>query len=83
MVADCKPWDAQMSPDQRVVLQAPFAMVQILEEDMPVPFGEGLEALLGCEGRGSQRAMIAANGDGPLQGVVRLTQVRLALRPAK
>ena len=41
-----------------------------------------LETLLGAEGIGRLGAMVAVDGDGVLQGVVTLAQVRQALRPA-
>jgi Zn-dependent protease len=56
----------------------------VLEEDMPVRIKEEapLESLLGSEGLGRLGAMVAVDGDGVLQGVVTLAQVRQALRPA-
>jgi Zn-dependent protease len=59
-------------------------VVDVLEEDMPVRIKEEapLESLLGSEGLGRLGAMVAVDGDGVLQGVVTLAQVRQALRPA-
>ncbi len=61
-----------------------LAVVEVLEEDMPVRIGEQapLESLLGSEGLGRLGAMVAVDNDGVLQGVVTLAQVRQALRPA-
>lgn len=55
----------------------------VLEEDLQVRIGEEapLESLLGSEGLGRLGAMVAVDGDGVLQGVVTLAQVRRALRP--
>ena len=60
-----------------------LAVVDVLEEDMPVRIGEEapLESLLGSEGLGRLGAMVAVDSDGVLQGVVTLAQVRRALRP--
>ena len=62
-----------------------LAVVDVLELDMPVRIGEEapLETLLGSEGIGRLGAMVAVDGDGVLQGVVTLAQVRQALRPAR
>jgi Zn-dependent protease len=61
-----------------------LTVVDVLEEDMPVRIKEEapLESLLGSEGLGRLGAMVAVDGDGVLQGVVTLAQVRRALRPA-
>jgi Zn-dependent protease/CBS domain-containing protein len=61
-----------------------LAVGDVLEEDMPVRIKEEapLESLLGSEGLGRLGAMVAVDGDGVLQGVVTLAQVRQALRPA-
>jgi Zn-dependent protease/CBS domain-containing protein len=61
-----------------------LAVVDVLEEDMPVRIKEEapLESLLGSEGLGRLGAMVAVDSDGVLQGVVTLAQVRQALRPA-
>jgi Zn-dependent protease len=61
-----------------------LTVVDVLEEDMPVRIKEEapLESLLGSEGLGRLGAMVAVDGDGVLQGVVTLAQVRQALRPA-
>jgi hypothetical protein len=55
----------------------------VLEEDMPVRIGEEmpLESLLCDEGIARLGAMAAVDGEGVLQGVVTLAQVRQALRP--
>ena len=57
---------------------------EVLEADLQVRIGEEapLETLLGSEGLGRLGAMVAVDGDGVLQGVVTLAQVRKALRPA-
>jgi Zn-dependent protease len=62
-----------------------LTVVDVLEEDMPVRIGEEapLESLLGAEGLGRLGAMVAVDSDGVLRGVVTLTQVRNALRPAQ
>ncbi|HEY4896892.1 MAG TPA: site-2 protease family protein [Solirubrobacteraceae bacterium] len=62
-----------------------LAVSEVLEEDLLVRIGEEapLETLLGSEGIGSLGAMVAVDGDGVLQGVVTLAQVRQALRPAR
>ena len=51
---------------------------------MPVRIKEEapLESLLGSEGLPRLGAMVAVDGDGVLQGVVTLAQVRRALNPA-
>jgi Zn-dependent protease len=61
-----------------------LSVADVLEEDMPVRIGEEapLESLLGSEGLGRLGAMFAVDGDGVLQGVVTVAQVRQALRPA-
>jgi Zn-dependent protease len=61
-----------------------LTVVDVLEEDMPVRIKEEapLESLLGAEGLPRLGAMVAVDGDGVLQGVVTLAQVRQALRPA-
>ncbi|HWW90001.1 MAG TPA: site-2 protease family protein [Solirubrobacteraceae bacterium] len=61
-----------------------LTVADVLEEDMPVRIKEEapLESLLGSEGLGRLGAMVAVDGDGVLQGVVTLAQVRQALRPA-
>jgi Zn-dependent protease len=62
-----------------------LTVVDVLEENMPVRIGEEapLESLLGSEGLGRLGAMVAVDSDGVLRGVVTLTQVRDALRPAQ
>jgi Zn-dependent protease len=62
-----------------------LTVVDVLEEDMPVRIGEEapLESLLGSEGLGRLGAMVAVDSDGVLRGVVTLTQVRNAMRPAQ
>jgi Zn-dependent protease len=57
---------------------------EVLEEDLPLQIGvqTPLESLLRSEGLGRLGAMVAVDGDGVLQGVVTLAQVRRALRPA-
>jgi len=59
-------------------------VLDVVEEDLPVRIGDEapLETLLGSEGIGRLGAMVAVDGDGVLQGVVTLAQVRKALRPA-
>jgi Zn-dependent protease len=59
-------------------------VVDVLEEDLLVRVGEEtpLEALLRGESIGRLGALVAVDGDGVLQGVVTLAQVRQALRPA-
>jgi Zn-dependent protease len=61
-----------------------LSVADVLEEDMPVRIGEKapLESLLGSEGLGRLGAMVAVDGEGVLQGVVTLAEVRRALRPA-
>jgi Zn-dependent protease len=61
-----------------------LAVSEVLEDDLPVRIGEEapLESLLGSEGLGRLGAMVAVDGDGVIQGVVTLAQVRQALRPA-
>jgi predicted transcriptional regulator len=61
-----------------------LTVVDVLEEDMLGRIKEEapLESLLGSEGLGRLGAMVAVDGDGVLQGVVTLAQVRQALRPA-
>jgi len=61
-----------------------LSVVEVLELDMPVRIGEEapLETLLGSEAIGRLGAMVAVDGDGVLQGVVTLAQVRQALSPA-
>lgn len=60
-----------------------LTVAEVLEEDMPVRIGgeAPLEALLGAEGLGRLGAMVAVDGDGVLEGVVTLAQLRQALRP--
>jgi Zn-dependent protease len=62
-----------------------LAVTDVLEDDMPVRIGEEapLESLLRAEGIARLGAMVAVDGDGVLQGVVTLAQVRQALRPAR
>jgi Zn-dependent protease/CBS domain-containing protein len=57
---------------------------EALEEDIPVRIGETqpLESLLRSEALGRLGGMVAVDGEGTLQGVVTLAQVRQALRPA-
>ena len=61
-----------------------LAVSEVLEQDLPVQIGREapLESLLGSEGLGRLGAMVAVDGDGVLEGVVTLAQVRRALRPA-
>ncbi|MGH2864788.1 MAG: site-2 protease family protein [Solirubrobacteraceae bacterium] len=75
----------QQRVDSEIAAGRPaLAVVDVLEEDMPVRIGEEapLESLLGSEGLGRLGAMVAVDKDGVLQGVVTLAQVRQALRPA-
>jgi Zn-dependent protease len=74
----------QQRVDSEIAAGRPaLAVVEVLEEDMPVRIGEEapLESLLGAEGLGRLGAMVAVDNDGVLQGVVTLAQVRQALRP--
>jgi Zn-dependent protease len=59
-------------------------VVEVLEENMPVRIDEHqpLESLLRSEGLGRLGAMVAVDGEGVLQGVVTIAQIRQALRPA-
>jgi Zn-dependent protease len=59
-------------------------VLDVLEDDLSVRIGgeAPLESLLGSEGIGRLGAMVAVDGDGVLQGVVTLAQVRKALSPA-
>jgi Zn-dependent protease len=61
-----------------------LSVSEVLEQDLPVQIGceAPLESLLGSEGLGRLGAMVAVDGDGVLEGVVTLAQVRRALRPA-
>jgi Zn-dependent protease len=71
--------------DEEIAAGRPaLAVVEVLEPDLPVRIGvqAPLESLLGSEGLGRLGAMVAVDGDGVLQGVVTLAQVRQALRPA-
>jgi len=75
----------QQRVDSEIAAGRPaLAVVDVLEEDMPVRIKEEapLESLLGSEGLGHLGAMVAVDSDGVLQGVVTLAQVRRALRPA-
>jgi Zn-dependent protease len=71
--------------DEEIAAGRPaLPVVDVLESDLPVRIGVGapLESLLGSEGLGRLGAMVAVDGDGVLQGVVTLAQVRQALQPA-
>jgi Zn-dependent protease len=59
-------------------------VVDVLEENLPVRIAEEepLESLLRSEGLGRLGAMVAVDGDGVLQGVITVAQIRQALRPA-
>jgi Zn-dependent protease len=59
-------------------------VVDVLEDNLPVRVDEhsSLEALLRTEGLGRLGAMVAVDGEGVLQGVVTVAQIRQALRPA-
>ena len=62
-----------------------LSMVEVLEQqDLPVGIGvqAPLESLLDSKGLGRLGAKVAVDGDGVLRGVVTLTQVRQAPRPA-
>jgi Zn-dependent protease/CBS domain-containing protein len=61
-----------------------LSVSEALEEDIPVRIGETqpLESLLRSEALGRLGGMVAVDGEGTLQGVVTLAQVRQALRPA-
>ncbi len=54
-----------------------------LEHDLPVRITEEapLESLLGAEGLGRLGGMVAVDGEGVLQGIVTIAQVRRALQP--
>jgi Zn-dependent protease len=70
--------------DEEIAAGRPaLPVIEVLEQDLPVRIGVGapLESLLGSEGLGRLGAMVAVDGDGVLQGVVTLAQVRQALRP--
>ncbi len=56
----------------------------VLEDDLPIHIqpDQPLESLLRSEGLGRLGAMVAVDGDGVLQGVVTVAQIRQALRPA-
>jgi Zn-dependent protease len=75
----------QQRVDSEIAAGRPaLAVVEVLEEDMPVRIKEEapLESLLGSEGLGRLGAMVAVDSEGVLRGVVTLAQVRQALRPA-
>jgi Zn-dependent protease len=59
-------------------------VADVLEENLPVRIDEHqpLESLLRSEGLGRLGAMVAVDGDGVLRGVVTVSQIRQALRPA-
>ncbi|HEY7831812.1 MAG TPA: site-2 protease family protein [Solirubrobacteraceae bacterium] len=59
-------------------------VVDVLEDNLPVRIEESqtLESLLRAEGLGRLGAMVAVDGDGVLQGVITVAQIRQALRPA-
>lgn len=59
-------------------------VVDVLEDNLSVRIDESqtLESLLRAEGLGRLGAMVAVDGDGVLQGVVTVAQIRQALRPA-
>lgn len=59
-------------------------VVDVLEADLQVRIEESqtLESLLRAEGLGRLGAMVAVDGEGVLQGVVTVAQIRQALRPA-
>jgi Zn-dependent protease len=59
-------------------------VVDVLEDNLPVRIDEHqpLESLLRSEGLGRLGAMVAVDGEGVLQGVVTVAQIRQALRPA-
>lgn len=59
-------------------------VVDVLEDNLPVRIDESqtLESLLRAEGLGRLGAMVAVDGDGVLQGVITVAQIRQALRPA-
>jgi Zn-dependent protease len=61
-----------------------LAVVDVLEEDMPVRITDDqpVESLLRSEGLGRLGAMVAVDEEGVLQGVVTVAQLRKALRPA-
>jgi Zn-dependent protease len=61
-----------------------LSVLEALEDDIPVRIGETqpLESLLRSEALGRLGGMVAVDGEGTLQGVVTLAQVRQALRPA-
>jgi CBS domain-containing protein len=59
-------------------------VADVIEDDMPLRIGQEapLESVLGAESLGRLGAVVAVDGDGVLQGVVTLAQVRRALMPA-
>jgi Zn-dependent protease len=61
-----------------------LAATDALEEDLAVRIAESqpLESLLRSEALGRLGGMVAVDGEGTLQGVITLAQVRQALRPA-
>ncbi|HEY2397509.1 MAG TPA: site-2 protease family protein [Solirubrobacteraceae bacterium] len=75
----------QQRVDSEIAAGRPaLPVLDVLEDDMPVRIKEEtpLESLLSSEGLGRLGAMVAVDGDGVLQGVVTVAQVRQALRPA-
>lgn len=70
--------------DQEISAGRPaLTVVEVLEQDLPVLIDEEapLESLLRSEGLRRLGAMVAVDGEGVLQGVVTLAQIRQALRP--
>jgi Zn-dependent protease len=70
--------------DSEIAEGRPALQVADVLENLPVRIAEEepLESVLRSEGLARLGAMVAVDGDGVLQGVVTLAQVRQALRPA-
>jgi Zn-dependent protease len=71
--------------DEEIAAGRPaLPVVEVLEQDMPVRIAEDqpVESLLRSEGLGRLGAMVAVDEQGVLQGVVTVSQLRKALRPA-
>jgi Zn-dependent protease/CBS domain-containing protein len=71
--------------DEEIAAGRPaLPVVDVLEENLPVRIAEDqpVESLLRSEGLGHLGAMVAVDEQGVLQGVVTVSQLRKALRPA-
>jgi Zn-dependent protease len=71
--------------DQEIAAGRPALEVRdVIEQDLPVRIGEEepLEELLRSEGLGRLGGMVAVDGEGVVQGVVTVAQIRRALSPA-